>query len=506
MAQDNENPYASKDSKSRETNLPEISSDQELSAQEKEDAREPTVGEILCYSTAGVTGGLNNQTLGRLFQPLLNIGLGISPVMIGFMLSFKSLWDGFTDPIMAMITDNWKGKNGRRRPFILWGGIIVAVAECIMWWVVSRNWDPRVVWYANKYFWFFLSFRLFLATAQTVFSVPYWALGIELSPSYHGKTRVFAVRSIFQKVANFAGPWLYPFCLLPFFVDSLEGVRYLSLMLSIIMIAGVLFTYHGTRERRRRPSKKKHDIFKAMGLTFQNRHFLKIVAIYIFLSWTMGIFNIIGMYLNIYYVYQGNVMRGALLAAYIGSFATGLAIVGVPVTTWICKRFQKHNALRFSLLMVMIGKLLGWWLINPTYPWLQVFIPFFFSFGISSFYLTLSTMFADVVDVDELVTGERREGIFGACNAWVMKTSGALTAALAGIVLAMTGFDIDLGRAQTAQAIFNMRVCFCLLPSILLGTGFLLLWKYPLTEKVMADVQDELKIRRARVSDCSARL
>ena len=503
MAKDNDNPYQGEAPKPQDekadaaSSLPEIPSEE---APAKPEMEEPSIKEILCYSTAGVTGGLNNQTLAYMWMPLLNLGLGISPILVGFMLTFKSLWDGITDPIMAQISDNWKGKNGRRRPFILWGGIVMAVGEASMWWIVSRDWDPGAEWYVNKYFWFFAAFRLFLATAQTVHSVPYWAMGIELSPSYHGKTRVFAVRALFQKVAAFIGPWLYPLCLLPFFKDSLQGVRYISVILSFIMIAGVCFTYFGSKERIRvdKSKKKKMNIAKSMAVTFKNRHFVKIVLIYVLLGWGLGIFGVLGMYLNIYYIYGGDKLKGATLGAIIGMEGIALAMIGIPFITWFCKKFQKHNAMRFTLAALIIGKVLGWWCINPTYPWLLAIIPFFFSFGISAFYLVLSTMFADVVDVDELITGQRREGMFGACNAWVIKSSGAMVGALSGIILAATGFNVLLGRAQDPQTIFNMRLALCGISPLVMSIGFLLLRKYPLTEKVLGEVKAELKVRRAK--------
>jgi GPH family glycoside/pentoside/hexuronide:cation symporter len=462
---------------------------------------EPSLKEIICYGTAGVTNSMNNQSLARLFKPIVNLGLGIDPALIGFMFAAKSLWDAFTDPAMAQISDNWKSKHGRRRPFILWGGIAGAIIECLMWWLINPDWKADNPWFSNTYFWYFAVFLIFIASAQTVFSVPYWALGIELAPSYHGKTRVMAVQSVFMKIAMIFMPWLYALCVGPLFENELQGVRILSLILSVVLISGVLVTYFSTRERVRvdRFKKDKPNIFESLAATFTNRHFVKVTCIFIFLSFTLGTFGTIGMYLNIFYVYGGDKYAGAVLGGWVGMEGTLIALLGVPFMTWFCRKFQKHNALRFALGALMIGKVLEWWLINPRYPWLQVFSPFFFSFGISAFFFVLNTMFADVVDVDELITGRRREGMFGACSSWIQKSAGAIVVAMSGIIINATGFDVDLGRAQTPETILNMRICYCLLPAGLLGIGYLLLRKYPLTEEVISVVKAELEIRREKV-------
>jgi GPH family glycoside/pentoside/hexuronide:cation symporter len=106
-------------------------------------------------------------------------------------------------------------------------------------------------------------------------------------------------------------------------------------------------------------------------------------------------------------------------------------------------------------------------------------------------------MQADVVDVDELLSGQRREGMFGAVASVVMKSASALAITIAGFVLYMTGFNKELGGGQTAQTFLLMRIMFSFAPLSFLCVVQLLLCKYPLTAQRMNEIHVELKRRHA---------
>ncbi len=528
-----------------------------------------TTREILVYGSGTLCNSMIGATYG-LLTPLMVLVFAMDPILVGVIIAIKTLWDGITDPIMASITDNARTRWGRRRPFILVGGVIT-VLLCIAIWQfipVGGSVKPNVKPVAaavqpvadtleqgteaagavalvatettvktqveqpakpavpmkpkKKSFWqtmqegskvlsntsaeqkrsfYYLVIALcLLATTHTVFSVPYYALGIELSPTYHGRTRVVAYRSIFEKTMALLQPWYLPFCLMAVFANAIVGMKWLMVCMALVALPAVVLAPVYTRERTQvDKSRKKVNLFVSIAETLKNVHFLKVASLYIILQLTLGMFLQFGLYVNIFHVFGGDqetaMKFSALLGAKVGTLAGILVILAIPVVTWLCNRFQKHNALRIALLMMITGCILNWFCYVPGHPNLQFILPFFYSLGISSTYTVLGTLMADVTDIDELNTGSRREGMFGAVMAWMGKAIGAIQAVAAMALLKATGFHPQ-SAAQSAETILNMRLLFSFGGAAVLGIGLLLLWRYPLTRERMAEIKELIEQRK----------
>ncbi|VGO17224.1 hypothetical protein PDESU_05820 [Pontiella desulfatans] len=508
--------------------------------------------EVICYGV----GGLGNQLCMNFFyivSPILIIALHINPLLVGLIIALKTLWDGVTDPVMAYISDNAKSKRGRRRPFILGGGLSMSVIFMLIWLFlptgdiqIEPNEKPEPVieqvaaeqpvetekpaaekpapkQAGRKSVWtktaegfgafgesteaertvilYMIFATLLLATAQTVFSVPYYALGIELSPSYHGRTQVVAWRAAFQQIAGLINPWILPFCMLPFFANAIRGITAFSMIAAGIMALTTVLLFRFSKERTHAAPPKRTDanhigIFKSIGLTLRNVHFLKILVLYLIFQFSIGIFMQLGIFLNIYYVFDGDKLGGAAMTGKIGTLGWALGFAAIPLITWMCKKVGKHNALRAAIVLMIIGSALKWYAINPDHPEYQYILPFFFSLGISSVYTVLSTLMADVTDVDELATGTRREGMFGAVMAFMMKGMGSLQFIAAGAVLVATGFNAEAGTAQADGVFLWMRILYSIVPAVMLSTALLVLHNYPLTAARMQEIKAELAKRK----------
>ncbi|MEM4248117.1 MAG: MFS transporter, partial [Candidatus Nanoarchaeia archaeon] len=347
---------------------------------------------------------------------------------------------------------------------------------------------------------YFLLVILLFTTFTTMNSVPYYALGIELCPSYDGRTKVVVWRSIMDNIAGIVGPWIPVFCFSLFFENALQGLWWVALFTACIGIPSTIIMVMFTKERghisaQKRKGAMEMGLFKSIWITLDNIHFIKIVLLYSSIGLVIGLFTQIGFYLNVYWVMKSAV-GGAKLGAWVGMVAWGLGLITLPVINWGCKRFQKHTMMAIAMSIMSVGCILKWWCMNPKYPYLQLILPFFFSIGIASTYTVLATMMSDVTDVDELRTGQRREGMFGAVNAFILKLVGTITPALAGAILVLSGFDPDLGFEQKASTILNMRILYSFVPGILTLFCLLLLYRYPLTREKVMEIKKQLKERR----------
>ncbi len=333
---------------------------------------------------------------------------------------------------------------------------------------------------------------------RTINGVPYYALGIEIAPSYNGRTKVVAIRSIMGKIIGLSIPWLFPLVLLPCFSDAIDGALWLGIVCGVISVPLLIYSVKNTRERVILDKKKKSVPFsKSIADTVKVPEFWRVLALFFILQQALGISSMVGGYLILYWVFDGALLYGASYLAIVHSLGYFVALLSVPLIAWMCNKYQKHNALRFAIFMMMINALLSWVCYNPDYPELMFILPFFGSIGISSMYTVMGTLMADVTDVDELRSGSRREGMFGAVNGMVLKMATPIGAIITGLVVVISGFDVDLGAHQEDGVFTNIRLLITFLPLLPLLLGLLLLYKYPLNKKRMEEIKATLAKRHA---------
>ena len=340
---------------------------------------------------------------------------------------------------------------------------------------------------------------LIFATLTTINSAPYYALGIEISPSYDGRTQVVVYRSLIGKITGLIAPWVPVFCFSLYFVNAIEGLMWVAIFACVIGIPSTALMFFKTRERTQATIKQageRPNLIRSMLEISKQPEFLQILLLFITIGLTNALFAQIGFFLNVYWV-TGSALSGATLGAQIAMLAWGLGIIMLPIIKWACDKFQKHKVLQFAIIWMSFGTALKWWLMDPEHPEYQFILPFFFSVGISSVYTILPSMMADATDLDELRFGVRREGMFGAVLAFIMKLLHTVTPIAAGVILVASGFTPQLEYRQEASTILNMRVFYSFVPAIMLLSALFVIRKYPLSRERVADIKAELDQRHA---------
>ena len=452
---------------------------------------------LMIYSIGVVTSTWFVSVQG-LTMPIFNIELGIDVALLGMVLAGLRIFDAFTDPIFAQWSDNLRSRFGRRRPFIVVGGLLVGLMYAAFW-MFPHDWPKEwlLIWYGVM--------SLTLSLCNDVFSTSYYALGMELSPTYEGRTRVMAIRSYFLRTAQLLNPWLYFIVQLAIFGGALNGVRWMGAILGGAMIAASLISGLLTKERfadvNITSAAPKLNLLHAVGETMKNRYFWIMAFAGIALQLSMALFDTIGLYINIYYVFDGDKMAGAKFGGYGNTIALVLGLASIQFIWWLSNRLGKHATVRLALGWMLIGSILKFWLFTPDSPYLQLVLPFFYSVGLTSVFLLLSSMMADVVDVDELNTGRRREAMFSAINNWITKLvlSGAVF--FSGWLIKATGFVLEKGADQDAGVFLTMRFLYSFAAGFFILLALLALLKYDLTQKKCEEIKAELDRRRAAASD-----
>lgn len=445
----------------------------------------------LGYGSGAVAECVMGNSIGQMANYVLNIGLGVRPELVGWLLALPRLWDAFTDPVVGAWSDNFRSRFGRRRPFMFAGALLSAVIFAAMWFL-PRGWSEM------QYFWYFLTMSLLYYTAYTIWVVPWTAMGCELTGDYNERTRVMAYRTFFMSVGGFLPAWLFALTELPFFADNIEGARYVGCFAALVMLLFGLLPVFFVKERYdvRIQSQPPVRLTEAVKVVLMNRPF--VVLNLVVLTVCAGLFMINGLdpYLTIYYVWGGEMAPASVWVGWSALAYQVSGILFVAPVSMLARRKGKRFALSFFLVLSLLAALLKWVCFDPAHPWLVVIPSFLMSSGLCALWTLSNSMIADVCDVGEFETGERLEGSFNAVGGWVRKLGLSLSLLVSGYVIAWTGFDVGLGAEQSESTLLWMRIFAVGIPFGMIALALWLLHFYPLTEEMLRDVKARIAARR----------
>ena len=475
----------------------------------------------LIYGLGAFVNNLLAAAIGGMLI-VLNLGLGMNPAWVGLLGALPRLTDAITDPLMGYISDHTRSKWGRRRPYIFFGAIAAGLIFALLWQM------PRGQSEVFYFVWFLLGSIVFYL-AYTVFATPWVALGYELTPDYHERTRLMGVQNFIGQLAYVVAPWfLWIMTNEEWFSDQAEGAANLALIIAAVTIAIGILPALFLRERFIDNAEAESDagpkadadadasvggekapsgsflsniasFFRGFGLVLKSKPFLLLCAATFLVFNGFILISSFSSYVIIYYVFGGDQLAGAEYVGYAGTIGAVSTFAVVIFVTWLATQIGKRRAFFVSTGVSIVGYGLKWFCYNPEYPILVVLPAPLMAFGLGGLFTLMPSMVADVVDFDELDTHERREGMFGSIFWWVVKLGMALAIAGGGILLELTGFDVELEGAQTASAIFLMRLFDVVFPVAASATAIFAVWRYPITELKAHEVRDELERRRGTV-------
>lgn len=481
----------------------------------------------LAYAAAGPVDILGIWVLVSIAYQVFNMELKLPPTYVAIILMSLRLWDGVLDPIMGWISDNTRTKWGRRRPFIFVGAIIAGLLYPLIWWF------PTDLSHLEIMFWV-IGFGILFYTFFTVWGVPYQSLLMEMTPDYNERTRVAEVRSYFQTVAGFVNGWIWWLSMLPVFwivkdgqevASPVNGMRYISLIIGgLIIVLGVLpaiFLKERYYESDVVQNQKKIQLISGLKETLSNKPFIILSLLTVFFLMGQAIFDGYGRYVGTYYVLGGDWGLGAKFAGYGTVVYTIFSLAFIPVFRHLSEKIGKKKVLMIAIGLAITSYATTWWTFSPGpiwipleepiqflgftiekmpgKPWLMLLNTVFIGAGYAGLWLMLPSMQVDVVDYDELNTGERREGSFASVYSWVLKLSFMVGFLISGPLLEITGFDANLGSEQSEQVYTNMRIGFLVIPLTALVIAFWLLKKFPITAEKAAEIRQKLEERRGKV-------
>jgi GPH family glycoside/pentoside/hexuronide:cation symporter len=450
--------------------------------------------EKLAFGAGEFTNRYGENGVNDIATPVYNIILGLNPALVGSILMVMRLWDAITDPIMGYISDNWKGRWGRRKPFLLIGTLLMAVAYPLIWYA-SPEWSDNA-----KAIYFFCMAIIFF-TSYTIYSVSFRSLATEMTPDYEERTTIRAYSAFFNKVYMLLLPWVFPLAQTNFFPDPVTGIRVMAALAStLLLVAGITCAIF-PKERYQKVAlhQEKVQLINSFLYFVKEPRFLMLHGVGLGLLSSILLVATFGIYVNMYYVWEGDTLKGSQYFAIMQNILQVLGFIMVVVVARYLVKFEKQKLILLALLCALIGSLTRWITYNNAIPELIFLDPLFFAPAYTVFWAVWLSMLADYCDYDEWKNHHRREGLFSAISGWIIKAGASLALGGSGILLAWTHFDKDLGGAQPEGTLTKMRLLLIGLPILCLLAALLLNYLYPLSKSRMLEIRRDLEIRRGTV-------
>ncbi|MGH9895679.1 MAG: MFS transporter, partial [bacterium] len=363
----------------------------------------------------------------------------VPPYWFAFAQPCLKLFDVITDPLIGQISDNTKSRWGRRRPFILGGGMAMAGVYFLLWspeFVLFWVEQPSVQLIFTSYVLFYLLYYL----THTVSAVPYHALGAELTKDYDERTRVFQVRHLIAIPAVPLGTLAYYLATNPrLFESERTGMSVCAGIVALVVVAMTMVTSVGTKESTHLRRQPRMGMSEAMRLTFANRSFL-FLALCIFLFSMGWIFTVeFASFRLTFEVFGGDKHAFAALNITYSMVVLAVALASNLLVRGTATRVGKRAAFIAFASATLLIPLASLFAFDSEHPYLYLLVGVGIGIASPGMEILSLAMIADVSDFDELKSNRRREGAFtGVLNA-AQKAGIVLAPALAMMCLHLCG-------------------------------------------------------------------
>jgi GPH family glycoside/pentoside/hexuronide:cation symporter len=425
---------------------------------------------------------------------------GIRPGVAGTILLIGKIWDAVNDPIVGVLSDRTQSRWGRRLPWLLWGGVPFGIFYFLHW-IIPQFSADRV---GNGWglFWYYVAISIVFNVFYTVVNLPYTALTAELTQDYNERTSLNSFRFAFS-IGGSILSLLVAQGIFSRVADPRQQYLVLGAVCAVLSVLPLYWCVWGTRDRvvaveaQRREAKGSNEslpFLEQLRIVFNNRPFVYVTGIYL-CSW-------LGVQLTAAIIPYFVVNRMGLQDKDIPTLiiaVQGTALVMLFVWSYISQRMGK-KAVYFMGMSLWIIAQAGLFFLQPGQVGLMYVLAVMAGFGVSTAYLVPWSMMPDVIELDELKTGQRREGIFYGFMVLLQKFGLALGLFLVGIALEWSGFKATIpGQGipeQPASALMAIRIAIGPLPTLCLIVGLVLAYFYPITREVHAEILLKLKERK----------
>jgi len=407
---------------------------------------------------------------------------GLSPLLAGLVVWIARIVDAFTDPGMGRLSDRTRWRGGRRRPYFLIGAIPFGLFFALMWLSVPfESESARFLYYASTY--------VCVSLAMTCLSVPYLALLPEMATGYDERTSLNTFRSVAAVLGTLAAVGMKPAA------DSIGGDSaawaYTAAVTAVWLVVPWFAVYAVSFERPGYEKRAQLGFLAGIRVLAAHRAYRILSTLYILARIAV---DLIGAMLLLYFAYS--IGREGDFAPTLGLF---FAVVILALPAWLAAAKKRDKKTLFIAGAAWWGAVqIALFLADSSWPrWILFAVPSLAAAGYAVAEMMPWSMLGDVIDEDELATGERREGMYVGFFTFLRKIGGATAVLTMGLVLELSGFVGGLEPAeQTELALLSIRTMTSLVPTAILLLAIAAAIRYPLTRENHARTTRALALRR----------
>lgn len=429
---------------------------------------------------------------------------GIPAGLAGSILMIGKIWDGINDPMVGMLTDKTQSRRwGRRLPWLLYGAIPFGVFFFLQWIVPQFTADKNInIWCL---FWYYVVMGIVSQAFFTVVNLPYTAMTPELTQDYDERTSLNSFRFTFSIGGSILSLILAKI-IFSQIGDQQQHYLVLAAVCSVIAVLSLYWCVYGVRDRilafeakrMQLPKEAEIPFFEQLKIVFSNKPFLFVIAIYLF-SW-LGV-QITASIIPYFVINCMGMQEGDIPTVMIA--VQGTALFMLFIWNYLSQKIGKKLVyfLGMSCWIIAAG---GLFFLQPNQVGLMYVMAVMAGVGVSTAYLIPWSMIPDVIELDELQTGQRREGIFYGFMVLLQKFGLAFGLFLVGNTLQAYGFkEAVIGQSslpvQPESALLAIRIVVGPIPTVCLIVGLVLVYFYPITREMHAEIMLKLQAQRERI-------
>ena len=411
---------------------------------------------------------------------------GINPALAGVALMVGKLtWDALNDPLFGYWSDRTRSRFGRRRIYMLIGAVPLGFAAWIMFSL------PRGLAGVPAFLAVLLSFWL-VDTFHTMTTTPYYALTPELTRDYNERASLTSIRmvfSVFGYILGAASTTLLAGVFKGSGLNLQQAWSATGAVFGAIAMTTTLVTTFSIRERPELAGEPSRlPAARAVATSFRNRPFIILMVAFILSSFSFTVLTALVPYFIQYQLDMGSQVSFVLLVMLV---TIGIFLVPAKL---ISDRINKGPAYALGLFIASLAVITSFFFPRGATPLIYV-VAAVAGMGFSAQWVFPWSMLPDVIEYDEKMTGERREGIYYGLWAFLTKFTGALGVAVSGWALQLFGYVPNV--EQTARALYGIRLFFAIVPAVVILVSLPFLIWYPITRKNHAELVRELAARKA---------
>ncbi|MBN2677627.1 MAG: MFS transporter [Anaerolineaceae bacterium] len=400
------------------------------------------------------------------------------------LMTGKLTWDAINDPLFGYLSDRTRSRFGRRRIWMFIGAIPLGIAAWIMFSL------PKGLTGVAAFFGVLISFWL-IDSFHTMTTTPYYALTPELTRDYNERASLTSIRMVFSVFGYILGAAITTMLAGIFQGGGLNLQQAWSAtgaVFGVIAIITTLVTAFSIRERPELAGEpSKLPAARAILTSFKNKPFVILMIAFILSSFSFTVLTALVPYFIQYQLNMGDQVSFVLLAMLLT-----IGIFLIPAKK-ISDRINKGPAYALGLFIASLAIMTGFFFPHEATPLIYV-VAVVAGIGFSAQWVFPWSMLPDVVEYDEKMTGERREGIYYGLWAFLSKFTGALGVAVSGWALDLFGYVPNV--EQTVHALFGIRLFFAIVPAVVILISLPFLIKYPITRQKHAELVAELAARK----------